>query len=72
MTAVPLVCTKDEQRSVIHFFGQKVCKVLKFTCVCVHSLGEMLSWQSVYSRREVFKSSQTNVTGEECSVFPST
>jgi len=47
MTAAPLVCTKDEQRSVIHFYRQKVCKVLKFTCICAQSGDIVVSWESV-------------------------
>jgi hypothetical protein len=42
MNAAPLVCTKDEQRSVVRFYRQKVCKLPKFTCIFVHSLGTML------------------------------
>jgi len=52
MTAVPLVCTKDEQISVVHLYRQKVCKVLKFTCICVHSLGTMLFLEKVCTIEE--------------------
>jgi hypothetical protein len=67
MTAAPLVCTKDEQRYVVHFYRQMVCKVLTVTCVCVRTLGTMLFLGKVYNRREVLKKSQTDVTDKECS-----
>jgi hypothetical protein len=71
VTAAPLVGAKDEQRFVIHFYRQKVCKVLKFTCICLHSLGTVLFLGKVCTIRKVFKKSQTNVTDEECSGCPS-
>jgi hypothetical protein len=36
-------CTKEEQRSVIRFCGQKMYQVDKFISACVLSVGTMLS-----------------------------
>ena len=43
MAAKLINCTKEEQRSVTRFCGQKVCREHKFISVCVLSMGIKLS-----------------------------
>ena len=62
--AAPLsVCTKEEQRSVIHFCGLKVYQGPKYIEDFQHNAGTVFYPQrSVYEWIETFKNGHTSVT----------
>jgi hypothetical protein len=55
-------CTKEKQRSVIGFCGQKVHQVDIFISACVLSMETMLSRRVMYEWIEIFKNGRPSVT----------
>jgi hypothetical protein len=71
MAAPPLVCTKEEQSDVICFICAEGMQGAEIHLhLCARSEDIALSWRSVCSSIEMFKKSQTVVTGESAQDVP--
>ncbi|XP_023703097.1 uncharacterized protein LOC111862149 [Cryptotermes secundus] len=72
MAALLVVCTKEEQRTVIQFLWWKVSGAEIHQSLSTQYRNSALPHRSVYEWIEKFKSGRTSVTHEEGAVRPST
>jgi len=73
MAAKPINCTKEEQRSVIHFlWGEGVPGAEIHLRMCAQYGDKVLSRRLVYEWNEMFKNGRTSVMDAERSGRPAT
>jgi len=73
MVAKLINCTKEEQRSVIHFlWAEGVLGAQIHLCMCAQYGDKVLSHRIVYERIEMFENGRTSVRDAERSGRPAT